>query len=503
MVAFNAFNISERDIDALARIAYAEAANIASQTGDLKAAYGSVVDTILNRAAADRGYLGGGDIQDVIDHTNHPKYYQFTPIAGTRNKSWTGLSKPPQAVYDAVRSHLRDLQEGDDNVAGKNTHYLNPNVPGTEGAKKSWAADWQSWPSVGVAPIQHAFGNPDNLTVPDYSVSFQPATGFPAPPMPEDMSPASQYAHYGLTRSLAPDRPVDREFHTPQSVYARAAETLGAAGMRGLNGRGAPLSAPVMPVERGGALPPARDPASISPPRPDNFNYAGPPGLGGPGGTYLAGLPAQPVPGVLPGFEPSPMRPDNFAYQGPKGNFQVPGPVPPTEAIPAMPYAPELPPSMTPPPARPSIPEVQLPDLAPPPMPNPRNGWNDAKRGGILGGVPGALAAPGIAQIGRNARTKAQGGNIGLFAGIPAAYRAAGAGFRGAMQNAFGSLPPPTPFSVGRGLAAIEGVRGGAFGPGATAYSVSHPGASWSVNAYGHPEFSSQHGFTGRPPDGF
>ena len=152
-------------------------------------------------------------------------------------------------------------------------------------------------------------------------------------------------------------------------------------------------------------------------------------------------------------------------------------------------------------PAMPAVPEFALPDMAPIPSSSPRNGFNDMKRG-ALGGLGAAIAAPAIAQIGRNIRSNAQGQRINVFAGIPQAYRSAAAGIRGRLDGAFGSRPAPAQFSVGTGLNAIQAALNSRT-PGATAYSASHPGASVSVNAYGLPEFTSQHGFSGVAPAGF
>lgn len=245
-----AFNISDRDIDALARLAYAEAQNIASKTGDLKGAYGSVVDAVLNRAAANQGYLGGNTIEGVINHTNHPRFYQFTPIAGTRSKSWEGLKKPPQEVYEAVRGHLRDLQKGNPNLIGTNTHYLNPHAPGTQKARQGWASGWASWPSVGAGSIVHHFGNPDRLSVPEYTVSYEPGDDTAVDALPADATIAEQYAHYGRSREAAPAMPVDRDFQTPDVVYGNLAKTFAEAGVKGLGDARSTFAAPAGVVER-------------------------------------------------------------------------------------------------------------------------------------------------------------------------------------------------------------------------------------------------------------
>lgn len=232
---------------------------------------------------------------------------------------------------------------------------------------------------------------------------------------------------------------------------------------------------------------------------------------------YGLGLPPSPPPSVpaLPyGPETTQAIPAAMTRPGTQGApMSVPAAPPQTPSIPqsvmdgyrdygasrALAPASEFPalPAFAPVPA-PAPMQLAAPDLpmaAPIPTPAPRNS-EAAFLGGILG--------PATKQIGQNVKTNMQGGRINVFAGIPQAYRDAFRGLGNRFDRMFGgSLPPPTPFSVGRGSAAIQSVMGGGQKPGATAYSNSHPGASWSVNAYGIPEFQSQAGFKGAVPDGF
>ena len=60
-VSRSVMEISEDDIEALARMAYHEAKNIADDIGDERAAYGSIVDAILNRTATGAKYLGASN----------------------------------------------------------------------------------------------------------------------------------------------------------------------------------------------------------------------------------------------------------------------------------------------------------------------------------------------------------------------------------------------------------------------------------------------------------
>lgn len=235
-------------------------------------------------------------------------------------------------------------------------------------------------------------------------------------------------------------------------------------------------AAPISPVERGGPLPPA------APWAPPSFGPS-PRSMEGPGGVYLDA--------------PPPQAPNMTVPEVDTGTVQGLPSLPPAAVAAYQQYAQ----SRTAPQAMP--PTVSLPMMAPIPAPSPRNGVRDAKIGGMLNGIPGVLVAPGIAQVGRNIRSRAKGDNIPLMAGVRQQYRNVGGTVADKFRGMFGgSLPPPTPFTVGRGLSAIQSVMAGGK-PGATAYSNSHPGASWSVNAYGIPEFTSQHGFKGAVPDGF
>lgn len=207
--------------------------------------------------------------------------------------------------------------------------------------------------------------------------------------------------------------------------------------------------------------------------------------------------PAPPMgPPQAPPPAPSPFRPDNLDYRGPQNlshlNLDLPRSSPPPSPAVQRQFDDvnrALQPPMAPPQTvQPGVmpPTVNIPQVAQVPTQNPRNGYNDMKRGAMLGVGP-ALMAPGVAQMGRNARTNMQGGRINMFAGIPQAYRSAAAGIGSRLGNMFGggSLPAPTPFSVGHGVGAIQSVIGGGQAPGATAYSRSDPNVSFSVNQYG------------------
>lgn len=153
--------IDPKDLDALSRVAYAEAATINDPRK-----YSSVADSIVNRTAA--GGWFGGDVQSVI---NKPK--QYTPV--NPYGSWTGLNKAPANVETDMARHMSERAFGAPSTVGDATHYLNPSVPSTAFAKKTWAKEFGSWPSVGFGKLAHVFGAPDTPGgVPEHTISLSP-----------------------------------------------------------------------------------------------------------------------------------------------------------------------------------------------------------------------------------------------------------------------------------------------------------------------------------------
>src|SRR5206468_12797749 len=59
-----AIYVTERDLEALARLAYQEAASMAHDTGNLKA-YGSIAEAALNRAMSAQTCLGRSDLDEI------------------------------------------------------------------------------------------------------------------------------------------------------------------------------------------------------------------------------------------------------------------------------------------------------------------------------------------------------------------------------------------------------------------------------------------------------
>lgn len=231
-----AMYITERDIEALSRLAYAEAANIARVTGNPMAAYGSIADTVMNRVATGLPYLAGDDFGDITISGAINKRAQYTAVP--RNKTWEALPKAPPEVKEFIRQHLADLQNGGQSYAEKHTHYLNPHNPVTKNAKRTWAKEHSKWPSIGVGKIIHYFGSPDRVSVADYVPMYEPAMPLPTPRPPyPNASEADERTYAALTRRLAPSTPIDREFHTQRGERQRLARTLLSVGLLGLDGR--------------------------------------------------------------------------------------------------------------------------------------------------------------------------------------------------------------------------------------------------------------------------
>jgi hypothetical protein len=105
----------ERDIDAMARVAYAE-------TGILndRRAIQATVDNILNRVAEGQW---GDTFTEVI---NDPAEYE--PVTNTPNKTWTELRPAPPSVVQAVREHLAYRAAGGPSTIGHTMYFGNPNI---------------------------------------------------------------------------------------------------------------------------------------------------------------------------------------------------------------------------------------------------------------------------------------------------------------------------------------------------------------------------------------
>lgn len=144
--------IAADDIDALARLAEAEA-GVLAPLATPAVAYGSIVDTVLNRVAARAFY--GPTIQAVIDR---PHQFEPVPAAG-----WRGMHPAPPATVAAVRAHLVARMRGAPSLVGTATHFLNPVVQGRRpNGIPAWAASWRHGHRVGPegGPHVHYHINP-------------------------------------------------------------------------------------------------------------------------------------------------------------------------------------------------------------------------------------------------------------------------------------------------------------------------------------------------------
>jgi hypothetical protein len=162
----NRVTFTPEDVDAVSRLVQSEVANIMSNPTlsmtDRYQAAAMVVDSVVNRVAS-VGYSVYGTsptrlatttapttIQAVIDAVDPRRgIAQYSPIAATLQKTWTGLPAPQQMAQDFTNSYLglRDMgmppmgyQQPEDPFAPDaqptlGTHYVNPEI-----ASPAWAA---------------------------------------------------------------------------------------------------------------------------------------------------------------------------------------------------------------------------------------------------------------------------------------------------------------------------------------------------------------------------
>jgi hypothetical protein len=162
--------LTPEDLTMLANIAYAEAGIQAKKGVDPTQAYGSIVDTVLNRVASP---AFPGTVQGVIGQKA-----QFEPVS--RYGGVANLPDAPEDVDRIVQEYVAGRAAGKPGVVGKADHFLNPNVGYTAPARNSWAKGYADWDTVGQGSYAHAFGS---LTdVPDYSIGLSgvSARGNPA-----------------------------------------------------------------------------------------------------------------------------------------------------------------------------------------------------------------------------------------------------------------------------------------------------------------------------------
>ncbi|CDX15176.1 conserved hypothetical protein [Mesorhizobium sp. ORS 3324] len=121
-------DISDTDLDALARVAQSEVA-IFARFGDdqLRGGLAGVVDTIFNRVAH---VAFPGSIQQVIDQKS-----QFSAI--NKLGTWTKLPAAEPRIFDIVREHVEARAGGEASIIKGATHFLNP-FASSPSAMRNW-----------------------------------------------------------------------------------------------------------------------------------------------------------------------------------------------------------------------------------------------------------------------------------------------------------------------------------------------------------------------------
>src|SRR5687768_741801 len=97
-----------------------------------------------------------------------------------------------RAIQREALTHLSEQAFGaPQSVRDRATHYLNPDVPGMELAKQTWAQDWQNWDQVGKRPVAHFFGvGKGEAPPPDYDGAGTGRAGNARQRLPAEYAPA-------------------------------------------------------------------------------------------------------------------------------------------------------------------------------------------------------------------------------------------------------------------------------------------------------------------------
>lgn len=172
-MAIKTVHITSQDIQAIATIVQAEAANILAAGYTLREAYGTIIDVIINRAAANTySIYENSSIQNIINAkkvVNSEDVYQFSALQGSSNGLWTGLASPDSLTIQYVKDHLADRISGTGSSVGFATHYFNETR-----ANPDWEENFTNTTGVGQNPYDangnqlgpsdniksHTFGNP-------------------------------------------------------------------------------------------------------------------------------------------------------------------------------------------------------------------------------------------------------------------------------------------------------------------------------------------------------
>lgn len=110
-------DISDIDVDALARVAKSEVGHFAQYGQDqLEGGLKAVVDTVFNRVAH---RLFPGSIQQVIDQRR--QFSAINPLG-----SWTKLPVAPSKIFDIVNKHVDARVAGEPSIIKGAVNFLNP-----------------------------------------------------------------------------------------------------------------------------------------------------------------------------------------------------------------------------------------------------------------------------------------------------------------------------------------------------------------------------------------
>ena len=110
-------DISDIDIDALARVAKSEVGHFARHGADqLEGGLKAVVDTVFNRVAH---RLFPGSIQQVIDQRS--QFSAINPLG-----TWTRLPVAPPKIFDIVNKHVDARVAGEPSIIKGAVNFLNP-----------------------------------------------------------------------------------------------------------------------------------------------------------------------------------------------------------------------------------------------------------------------------------------------------------------------------------------------------------------------------------------
>lgn len=275
-------NVSQADIDALARIVQAEAGNQPA-SGRL-----AVLFSVLNRAAAGKASGFADTIQGVIEQDN-----QFEPMLGAN--SYLDLPPAPASLSNEIALALEGIATGalSDPTAGS-TFFQNPSVTRARGTDFAEASPVTT---IGDHAFYNRYGTNDPVSVPPYSVTLSSAGNDDAL-IVASPSPSVDAVARRLAQPTAPYANIPPS-QRPQSAYQDSNEgvrTLASgyrAGRAALRGRSAAPSR----ASSSAAIPPSQ--AEVNPASPE----AALPALN-PDGTYTYNLVASGDHVDLSGLDP-------------------------------------------------------------------------------------------------------------------------------------------------------------------------------------------------------